>query len=74
MAHSAPTVKQVVQKTPDPLINLGDTSGAVANEKRKRGMLSTFMGNTGGGMSRSSGFLAGLMNRIQPRLGNQTTD
>lgn len=67
MGYKAPSVKQVVQKTPDPLINLGETSAAVGNERRKRGMLSTF---TGSGMSRSSGFLSGLMQRMSPSLGN----
>lgn len=72
MSYSAPKVKEVVQKTPDPLINLGDTSGAITNERKKKGLLSTF---TGGGMAgRSSGFLSGLINKQQPTLGNQVTD
>ena len=73
MSYHAPKASDVVQKTPDPLINLGDTAATVGNEKRKKGMLSTFMGNSMGN-ARSAGFLAGLMNKQQPTLGNQTTD
>lgn len=73
MSYHAPKAKDVVQETPDPLINLGDTSAAVSNEKRKKGMLSTFMGNSMGNV-RSAGFLAGLMNKQQPTLGSQVTD
>ena len=72
MSAHAPSVEQVVQKTPDPLINLGATSADVSNERRKKGMLSTFMGNSMGN-ARSSGFLAGLMNK-QSTLGSQITD
>ena len=73
MSAHAPKTSQVVQKTPDPLINLGDTAGAVSNERRKRGMLSTFMGNAVGN-SRSAGLLANMLNRQQSALGNQTTE
>lgn len=69
MSYHAPKPDQTVTKTPDPLINLGDTSAVVGNEKRKRGLLSTFMGNSTSG-SRSSGFLSGLINK-QQTLGNQ---
>ena len=72
MSMHAPKAKDIVQETPDPLINLGDTAAAVSNERRKRGMLSTFMGNSMGN-ARSSGFLAGLINK-QPALGSQITD
>ena len=72
MSAHVPKAKNVVQETPDPLINLGDTAAAVSNEKRKRGMLSTFMGNSMGN-ARSSGFLANLINK-QSTLGSQVTD
>lgn len=73
MSYHAPKVKDVVQETPPPLINLGDTAAAVKNERNKRGLLSTFMGNSPAS-SRSSGFLAGLMNNKTTTLGNQPTD
>ena len=73
MSYHAPKVSDVVQKTPDPLINLGDTSAAVRNQRNKRGMLSTFMDRSAAA-SRSAGFLAGLANNKSSTLGNQPTD
>ena len=72
MAYKAPSVHKVVQETPDPVINMAETSAAIGNEKKKRGLLSTFMGNYAGN-ARSAGFLQNLINK-QSTLGNQTTD
>ncbi len=68
MSYSTPKIKQVVQKTPDPLINLGDTAADVKNQRNKRGLLSTFMGNSMPN-NRTAGFLSGMMQK-QPSLGN----
>lgn len=57
MGYSAPKVKDVVQKTPDPLINLGNTTGVIQNEKHKRGLLSTFLQPR----NRSAGMLSNIM-------------
>ena len=73
MSYHAPKVKDVVEKTPDPLINLGDTSAAVKNEHNKRGLLSTFLDHSSAN-TRSSGFLANMMNNKTTTLGNQPTD
>ena len=73
MSHHAPKVENVVEKTPDPLINLGDTSAAVKNERNKRGLLSTFLDRSSAN-TRSSGFLANMMNNKTTTLGNQPTD
>ena len=64
MSMHVPRAKDVVQETPDPLINLGETSAVVGNEKRKKGMLSTFTG----ARNRSGGLLANLARHIS--LGN----
>lgn len=72
MGYSAPDIKQVVQKTPDPVINMGDAASAVRNQRNKRGLLSTFMGNSSAN-NRSSGFLANMINKTNT-LGNQPTD
>ena len=61
MSHSVPTPK--VTPTPDPLINLGETSAEVKNQKNKQGFLSTFLT---GSRNRAAGLLG-------PSLGNQRT-
>ena len=63
-APSTPQVKEVVEETPDPLINMGETSAAVKNEKRKKGLLSTVTGSR----NRSGGLLANLAKHFD--LGN----
>ena len=53
MSFHTPKVKDVVQKTPDPLINLAETGADVQNQRSKRGLLSTFLQgsrNRGAGM------------------------
>lgn len=52
MSHSVPT--PAVTKTPDPLINLGETSAEVRNQKNKQGFLSTFLT---GSRNRTAGLL-----------------
>lgn len=64
MGYSAPKVGNVVQKSPDPLINLGETTGVIKNEKRKQGLLSTFLQSR----NRSAGMLADIAK--QHELGN----
>jgi hypothetical protein len=58
MAHTPPTPKPV--PVPDPLINLGETSAEAANQRNKRGFLSSFLQ---GSRNRSSGFLSGIIER-----------
>ena len=53
MSYHAPKASEVVQKTPDPLINLGEVGADVQNQRSKRGLLSTFLQgsrNRGAGM------------------------
>lgn len=73
MSYHAPKPNQIVEKTPDPLINLGDTAADVKNQRNKRGLLSTFLDHSAAS-TRSSGFLAGLANNKTTTLGNQPTD
>lgn len=66
MGYKAPKV----QKTPDPLINLGETSADVQNQRNKQGFLSSFLQGT---RNRGSGMLSGILNnqqRQQPTLGS----
>lgn len=63
MAHRPPT--PTAEKAPDPLINLGETGAEAANQKNKRGFLSTFLQ---GSRNRGSGFLSGVSG-----LGQTTT-
>lgn len=65
MGYHAP--KNVVQKTPDPLINLAETGAEVEYQKNKRGMLSTFLQ---GSRNRTSGMIGQALNRTQPTLGS----
>lgn len=58
MAHTPPTPKAV--ETPPPLINLGETNADAANQRNKRGFLSSFLQ---GSRNRSSGFLSGIIER-----------
>lgn len=55
MGYHAPT--STPEKTPDPLINLSETSADVKNQRNKQGYLSSFLQGT---RNRSSGFLANL--------------
>lgn len=66
MGYKAPKV----QKTPDPLINLGETSADVQNQRNKQGFLASFLQGT---RNRSSGILGGVLSntqRQQPTLGS----
>lgn len=64
MGHSAPKVKDVVKEAPDPVINLSETAGMMQNEKRKQGLLSTFLQPR----NRTAGLLSGIAK--QHELGN----
>jgi hypothetical protein len=57
MSAHTPSVKQVVQETPDPVINMADVGSINQNEKRKQGLLSTFLQPR----NRSAGMLANIM-------------
>lgn len=65
MGYHAP--KNVVQKTPDPLINLAETGAEVQNQRNKRGMLSTFLQ---GSRNRTAGTLANAVVHRQQSLGS----
>ena len=59
MGYHAPKASSVVQKTPDPLINLGETNADMKNQRNKQGMLSSFLQGT---RNRSAGFFANAFN------------
>lgn len=59
MSFKAPKVEQVVQETPDPLINLGATSADMKNQRNRRGLLSTFLQ---GSRNRTAGILGNAIN------------
>ena len=63
MGYHAPTK---AEKAPDPLINLGETSADVQNQKNKKGFLSSFLQ---GSRNRSGGFLSNAFNQIQKQQG-----
>lgn len=73
MSYHVPKANDVVEKTPDPLINLGDVAADAKNQRNKRGLLSTFLDHSAAS-TRSAGFLAGLANNKTTTLGNQPTD
>jgi len=65
MSFSSPKMPAVT-KTPDPLINLGETNAEVQNQKSKQGFLSSFLQ---GSRNRSGGFLSGMIDK-QGALGS----
>lgn len=67
MSYKAPKASDVVQKTPDPLINLGTTGADVENQRNKRGMLSTFLQ---GSRNRSAGMIGQALNTARTTLGS----
>lgn len=67
MSFHTPKVKDVVQKTPDPLINLGETNADMQNNRNKRGLLSTFLQ---GSRNRSAGMIGQALNQTHQTLGS----
>lgn len=70
MGYKAPKASQVVQKTPDPLINMAETTADVQNQRNKRGMLSTFLQ---GSRNRTAGMLGTVLNNTTTTLGRSNT-
>lgn len=66
MGYKAPKASQVVQKAPDPLINMAETTADVQNQRNKRGMLSTFLQ---GSRNRTAGMLGTVLNNTTTTLG-----
>ena len=66
MSFHTPNVNQVVQKTPDPLVNLNETSADVQNQRNKRGLLSTFLQ---GSRNRTSGTIGQALANTHNTLG-----
>lgn len=66
MGYKAPKVQDVVQKTPDPLINLGETSAEMQNQRNKRGLLSTFLQ---GSRNRTAGTIGQALSNTHTTLG-----
>ena len=64
MAYSPPKVKDVVEKAPDPVINMAETTAITKNERKKQGMLSTFLQPR----NRTAGMLANIVK--QQELGS----
>lgn len=62
MAHRPPT--PTPEKTPDPLINLGEVGAEAQNQRNRQGFLSSFLQ---GSRNRTAGFLSGITSR---QLGN----
>ena len=62
MSYHAPKASDVVQKTPDPLINLGETNAEIKNQRNKRGLLSTFLQ---GSRNRTAGMLGQAVNKTE---------
>jgi hypothetical protein len=67
MGYKAPKIQQVVQKTPDPLINLGETGADMQNERNKRGLLSTFLQ---GSRNRTAGTIGQALSNTRTTLGS----
>lgn len=70
MGYKAPKASDVVQKAPDPLINMAETTADVQNQRNKRGMLSTFLQ---GSRNRSAGLLGSVLNNATTTLGRSNT-
>lgn len=56
-----------VKETPPPLINLGESSADVQNQRNKQGFLASFLQ---GSRNRSGGFLSNALGNRQTTLGN----
>jgi hypothetical protein len=67
MSYKAPKVSDVVQKTQAPLINLGETTADIQNQRKKQGLLSTFLQ---GARNRTSGTIAGALGSQRQTLGS----
>ena len=66
MGFKAPKASDVVQKAPEPLINLGETTAEVQNQRNKKGFLSTFLQ---GSRNRTAGMLGNVLNNTTTTLG-----
>lgn len=66
MGYKAPKASDVVQKAPDPLINLGETGADLQNQRNKRGLLSTFLQ---GSRNRTAGMLGSVVSNLSSTLG-----
>lgn len=67
MGAKAPKIQQVVQKTPEPLINLTETSADMQNERNRRGLLSTFLQ---GSRNRTAGTIGQALSNTRTTLGS----
>lgn len=67
MSYKAPKASTVVQKTPDPVINLAETGADIENQKNKRGLLSTFLQ---GSRNRTAGMIGQALNTARTTLGS----
>lgn len=59
MSYRAPKAP-VPEKPSDPLINMGDITGALKQERQKKGYLSTFLSEKRAGV-KPQGFLSGTL-------------
>lgn len=66
MSYRAPKVKDVVQETPPPLINISETSADMVNQRNKRGLLSTFLQ---GSRNRTAGVISKALSNLTPTTG-----
>lgn len=67
MGAKAPKIQQVVQETPQPLINLKETSADMQNERNRRGLLSTFLQ---GSRNRTAGTIGQALSNTRTTLGS----
>lgn len=67
MSYHTPKVKDVVQETPPPLINLSETTADVQNQRNKKGLLSTFLQ---GSRNRTAGMIGTALNTPRQTLGS----
>jgi hypothetical protein len=67
MGAKAPKIQQVVQETPQPLINLKETGADMQNERNRRGLLSTFLQ---GSRNRTAGTIGQALSNTRTTLGS----
>lgn len=67
MGYKAPKVQEVVQKTPEPLINMGEVGADMQNERNRRGLLSTFLQ---GSRNRTAGTIGQALSNTRTTLGS----
>lgn len=67
MGYKAPKVSNIVQETPQPLINLKETSADMQNERNRRGLLSTFLQ---GSRNRTAGTIGQALSNTRTTLGS----